>query len=302
LGPAEIKSLLGEKDASLFSTYYDVTEAGNFEGKNILNVRRSMDVVAAELGVTEVELAESLNRSKRTLFEVRERRVKPDRDEKILTAWNGLMLASFAEAGIALDRPDYLKAATLNARFVLSNLRRDGLLLRTYKDRVAKYNAYLEDYAFLIEGLVTLYETTGEFEWLNEARTLTQRMIDEFWDSQAGGFFFTGKSHENLIVRSKDYFDNATPSGNSVAANVLLRLAVLTDNQDYRNLAVSVLREVADSARKYPSGFGYSLAAVDFLLSNPREVAIVGSEPASVRDFIRELGAITSPTRQSLRK
>ena len=286
---AELKSLLGEKDGLFFSTYYDVTEAGNFEGKNILNVRRPMDVVAAELGVTEVELADSLNRSKRTLFEVRERRVKPDRDEKILTAWNGLMLASFAEAGIALDRPDYLKAARHNARFVLSNLRRDGLLLRTYKDGVAKYNAYLEDYAFLIEGLVTLYETTGEFEWLNEACTLTQRMIDEFWDSKDGGFFFTGKSHENLIVRSKDYFDNATPSGNSVAANLLLRLAVLTDNQDYRNLAISVLREVADSARKYPSGFGYALAAIDFLLSNPREVAIVGSEQASVREFIREV-------------
>jgi uncharacterized protein YyaL (SSP411 family) len=135
---------------------------------------------------------------------------------------------------------------------------------------------------------VTLYETTGEFEWINEARTLTQRMIAEFWDSQDGGFFFTGKSHENLIVRSKDYFDNATPSGNSVAVNVLLRLGILTDNQDYRNLAISVLREVADSARKYPSGFGYALAAVDFLLSNPREVAIVGSAPASVRDFIRE--------------
>ena len=162
----------------------------------------------------------------------------------------------------------------------MANLRRDGLLLRTYKDGVAKYNAYLEDYAFLIEGLVTLYETTGEFEWINEARTLTQRMIEEFWDSQDGGFFFTGKSHENLIVRSKDYYDNATPSGNSVAANVLLRLALLTDNQEYRNLAISVLREVADSARKYASGFGYALAAVDFLLSNPREVAIVGSEQA----------------------
>jgi len=133
-----------------------------------------------------------------------------------------------------------------------------------------------------------LYETTGESEWISEARALTQRMIEEFWDSQDGGFFFTGKSHENLIVRSKDYFDNATPSGNSVAANVLLRLAILTDNQNYRNLAISVLRELADSARKYPSGFGYALASVDFLLSNPREVAIVGSDMASVRDFIRE--------------
>jgi uncharacterized protein len=284
----EIGSLLDEKDASLFSTYYDVTEGGNFEGKNILNVRRPIDVVARELGVSEVELTQSLKRGKHKLFEAREQRVKPDRDEKILTAWNGLMLASFAEAGIALDRPDYLEAARRNARFVLSNLRREGLLLRTYKDGVAKYNAYLEDYAFLIEGLVTLYETTGEFEWINEAQSLTRRMIDEFWDPQDGGFFFTGKSHEDLIVRSKDYFDNATPSGNSVATSVLLRLAILTGRQDYRNLAISVLREVAESVRKYPSGFGYALAALDLLLSNPKEVAIVGNEPESVRDFIRE--------------
>jgi uncharacterized protein YyaL (SSP411 family) len=212
------------------------------------------------------------------LFDLREQRVKPNRDEKILTAWNGLMLASFAEAGVVLNRPDYTAAARRNAEFVLSNLRRDGALLRTWKDGVAKFNAYLEDYAFLIEGLVTLYETTGEFRWLKEGLGLTDRMIDEFWDDEGGGFFFTGKSHESLIVRSKDYFDNATPSGNSVAALVLLRLAILTNNERYRNVATAVLREIADQARRYPSGFGYALSAADFLLSEPKEVAIVGED------------------------
>ena len=125
------------------------------------------------------------------------------------------MMASFAEAGIVLDRPDYTAAARRNAEFVLSNLRENGMLLRTWKDGVAKFNAYLEDYAFLVEGLVTLFETTGEFPLLKEALALTDLMIEEFWDDESGGFFFTGKSHENLIVRSKDYFDNATPSGNS---------------------------------------------------------------------------------------
>ena len=265
----EIRAALGESDARDFAAYYNLTEGGNFEGKNIPNVTGSTD---------DAELRASLAESRRKLFELREQRIKPARDEKILTAWNGLMLASFAEAGVVLNRPDYTAAARRNAEFVLANLRRDGALLRTWKDGVAKFNAYLEDYAFLTEGLVTLYETTGESRWFNEALALADRMIDEFWDDEGGGFFFTGKSHESLIVRSKDYFDNATPSGNSVAAMVLLRLAILTNRERYRNLATAVLREVADQARRYPSGFGYALSAADFLLSTPKEVAVVGED------------------------
>jgi uncharacterized protein YyaL (SSP411 family) len=187
-----------------------------------------------------------------------------------------------------LNRPDYTDAARRNAEFVLANLQRDGSLLRTWKDGVAKFNAYLEDYAFLIEGLVTLYETTGEFGWLKEALALTDRMIEEFWDDEGGGFFFTGKSHESLIVRSKDYFDNATPSGNSVAAFVLLKLALLNGQDRYRNLATAVLREISEQARRYPSGFGYALSAVDFLLSTPKEVAIVGKDPADIAPLLAE--------------
>ncbi|HKR14326.1 MAG TPA: thioredoxin domain-containing protein [Pyrinomonadaceae bacterium] len=284
----EIRSALGEPAAALFCDYYDVTPGGNFEGKNIPNVTRPLEAVAVANGVTVDALQESLARSKQILFDLREKRIKPDRDEKVLTAWNGLMLASFAEAGIVLNRKDYTEAARGNAEFVLSSLRRDGFLLRTWKSGVAKFNAYLEDYAFLIEGLVTLFETTGESRWLTEALPLTDRMIEEFWDEENGGFFFTGKSHENLIVRSKDYFDNATPSGNSVAANVLLRLAVLTDNERYRNLAIAVFREVGDTARRYPSGFGYLLSAVDFLLSTPKEVAIVGKDAADIEPLLGE--------------
>ncbi len=235
-----------------------------------------LEDVAVAHNIPVEELRASLNESKRILFELREKRVKPDRDEKILTAWNGLMMASFAEAGIVLDRPDYTEAARRNAEFVLSKLSEDGSLLRTWKDGRAKFNAYLEDYAFLAEGLLTLFETTGEARWLKEALALADRMIEEFWDNEGGGFFFTGKSHEELIVRSKDYFDNATPSGNSVAAMVLLRLAALTGRENYRNLATAVLREVGDQTRRYPSGFGYALSAADFLLSTPKEVAIVG--------------------------
>ena len=284
----EIQQALGEKDAEIFSSYYNITEAGNFEGKNIPNVTRSKEDVAKAFGISEAVLEASLKESRRKLFELRETRIKPDRDEKILTAWNGLMLASFAEAGVILNRPDYTEAARRNAEFVLSNLRANGRLRRTWKDGRAKFNAYLEDYAFLSEGLLTLFETTGELGWLKESLALTDVMIEEFWDDESGGFFFTGKSHESLIVRSKDYFDNATPSGNSVAATVLLRLAALTGRDNYRNLATAVLREMGDQVRRYPSGFGYALSAIDFLLSTPKEVAIVGKDSADVAPLLAE--------------
>ncbi len=284
----EVRAALGEREATLFCSYYDITQSGNFEGKNIPHVTRGLEQVAEENNVSLSELQASLNESRRKLFELRESRIKPGRDEKILTAWNGLMMASFAEAGVILNRPDYTEAARRNADFVLSNLRKGGALLRTWKDGVAKFNAYLEDYSFLIEGLITLYETTGEFRWLEEAQTLTERMIEEFWDDDDGGFFFTGKSHESLIVRSKDYFDNATPSGNSVAAIALLRLAILTGKESYRNLAIAVLREISNGARRYPSGFGYALSAADFLLSTPKEVAIVGKNGSDIGPLLRE--------------
>jgi uncharacterized protein YyaL (SSP411 family) len=270
----EIKSVLGEVEAPSFISYYNVTPGGNFEGQNILNVNPDAERPTAE--------------SHRKLFDHREQRIKPARDEKIITAWNGLMLASFAEAGVILDRADYTEAARRNAEFILSHLRRDGLLLRTYKNGVAKFNAYLEDYAFFAEGLVTLFETTGEFRWLREAVALMDRMIEEFWDDKGAGFFFTGKSHENLIVRSKDYFDNAIPAGNSVAAAALLRLAILTGNRRYREVAEAVFGELVDSARRYPSGFGYALSAIDLLLSTPKEIAIVGKDAADIEPLLHE--------------
>ena len=284
----EIRNALGETAAARFCDYYNITEAGNFEGKNIPNITRTVEDVAVAHNISMAELQASLKESKRILFELREKRIKPDRDEKVLTAWNGLMMASFAEAGVVLNRPDYTAAARGNAEFVLANLRENGKLLRTWKDGRAKFNAYLEDYAFLAEGLLTLFEATGESRWLKEALALNDRMIEEFWDNEGGGFFFTGKSHENLIVRSKDYFDNATPSGNSVAAMVLLRLGTLSGRENYRSLATAVLREIGDQTRRYPSGFGYALSAADFLLATPKEVAIVGKNEADIRPMLAE--------------
>jgi uncharacterized protein YyaL (SSP411 family) len=294
----EVKQLLGERDAKLFGAYYNVTDAGNFEGENILNITRELSEIAAKEKVTLEELSASLDRSRQILFAAREKRVKPARDEKVLTAWNGLMLASFAEAAAVLDRSDYLEAAQRNARFVLDNLRRDQLLLRTYKDGQAKLNAYLEDYAFFIDGLVTLFETSGELLWIDEARALTNKMIEEFWDDEDGGFFFTGRSHEDLIVRSKDFFDNATPAGNSVAVEVLLRVGLLTDNSDYQRRATTILRLMAATMQRYPSGFGRILCALDFHLGRPQEIAIIGAAGAQeTRLLLNEIWQLYLPNK-----
>ncbi|MEO7970245.1 MAG: thioredoxin domain-containing protein [bacterium] len=274
---AEVEALLGKEDAALFAAYYNVTKGGNFEGENILNVTQDLAEGAARKKVPVEELEATLLKGRKTLFAAREKRIKPARDEKVLTAWNGLMLASFAEAGAILDRSDYSEVAKRNARFVLNNLQRDGLLLRSYKDGEAKLNAYLEDYSFYSEGLLTLFETTGELEWFNEARNLCDVMIREFWDEEEGGFFFTGASHEQLIVRAKDFFDNATPSGNSIAAEVLLRLGALTNNQDYQRRAATILRLTANGMLRYPSGFGRVLGALDFYLDSPKEIALIGA-------------------------
>ncbi|HLO01308.1 MAG TPA: hypothetical protein VK208_22810, partial [Pyrinomonadaceae bacterium] len=192
------------------------------------------------------------------------------------------------EGAAVLNRADYLAIARKNARFVLDNLRRDRLLLRTYKDGQAKLNGYLEDYSFFIAGLVTLFEVSGELLWLQEALSLAETMIEEFWDDEEGAFFYTGKSHEQLIVRSKDFFDNATPAGNSVAAEVLLRLGLLTDNSDYRRRAATILRLTAASMQRYPSGFGRLLCVLDFYLGSPKEIALIGQPDAAATQVLRK--------------
>ena len=293
----EIVDVLGERDGSLFCDYFDVTEGGNFEGQNILHITSSIDGTAARNKISVEELRAIVNRGRQKLFALRGQRVKPGRDEKVLTAWNGLMLAGFAEASAILERSDYRNIAEDNARFLLARLQKNGLLLRTYKDGEAKLNAYLEDYACLIDGLISLYEATGELTWIQSAVSLAGRMIEQFWDDGEGGFFFTGKSHEQLIVRSKEFMDNATPSGNSIATLSLLRLALLTGNADYRRRATAVLRLIADQIRRYPSAFGFALGALDFYLDSPLEVVIVGAPEPRLGELLRTVWQTYIPNR-----
>jgi uncharacterized protein YyaL (SSP411 family) len=286
--PAEIEEILGAEDAQIFNFYYDVSEEGNFEEKNILNVKNTMAETAKVLKITPERLQEVLEKSREKLFAEREKRIKPFRDEKVLTAWNGLMLATFAEASAILESREYLEIARKNADFILENLQKDGYLLRTWKDGKAKLNAYLEDYANFADGLTELFQVSGEIKYLREAKRLADLLITEFWDEESGGFFFTANNHEELIVRNKDYFDNATPSGNSVAADVLLKLAKLTGEEKYERFAVTVLRLVTPQVRRYPNGFGRVLSTLEFYFNPAKEIVILGDSDELKNEIWRD--------------
>ena len=288
---AEVMSILGSEVGAIFCEFFNVTESGNFEhGNSILNTPLSLEEFADKKGANPEELRRTISAARQRLFDVREARVRPGRDDKSLTAWNGLMLTAFAEAANILGRDDYREIAVRNAEFILEHLTKDGRLLRTYKSGQSKLNGYLEDYAYVIEGLLALYEATFELRFFNHARELADTMIAQFWDEADGGFYFTSTDHEELLTRTKDYFDNATPSGNSVAALALLKLFHLTQQQEYQRTALAVLRTVRQAVAKYPSGFGYALCALDFYLSEPKEIAIVGeTDSHEVRLFIEEI-------------
>ena len=275
--PQEIEELLGANDGHLFKSYYNVTDQGNFEGKNILHVPVEIATVASELDVPLERLEEVIQRGKQILLEVRSRRIAPARDDKILTSWNGLMLRSFAEAAAVLQRQDYRQAAIANATSITNNLQENGRVLRTYKDGRAKLKGYLEDYSFLIDGLLSVYELTFDPHWLKEANRLSNDMNRLFWDDMRGTFYDTGQDHESLLIRTRELFDNATPCGTSVAVEVLLRIGLLMGNEEHLRKASQCLVSMGTISSQYPTGMGQWLAALDLHLSQPKEIAIVGA-------------------------
>jgi uncharacterized protein YyaL (SSP411 family) len=293
---AEIRQALGPDDARIFELAFGVTERGNFEGRNILFRAREPNEVATAVGVG-VEAAEAvIARSRAILFERRSHRVWPGRDEKILTAWNGLMIRAMADAGRVLQRVDYRDAAVRAADFVLGVLGQNGRLVRTYKDGVAKLNGYLEDYAFLADGLLALYAATFEPRWFVEAKELGDAMLTWFWDDSLAAFFDTSSDHEALVTRPRDVFDNATPSGNSVASQVLLRLADYLGDDRLRQRARQVLAPHGEAMAKHPLAFGRLLGALDDYLAATQEVAIVGDPDApDTRALLDALNAAYRP-------
>jgi uncharacterized protein YyaL (SSP411 family) len=287
----EVLGVLGDEDGRLFCEFFDVTNGGNFEhGKSILNTPRPLEQFAEDKGRDLGEVKRVISAGRKRLFDEREKRVRPGRDDKSIAAWNGLMLTAFAEAANILGRDDYREVAANNAEFILNHLMRDGRLLRTYKDGQSKLNAYLEDYAYVIEALMAVYEATFDLKYFSHARRLADTMIAQFWDESDGGFYFTSADHEELIARTKDYFDNATPSGNSVAALALLKLGLLTQENDYRRYAITILRSMRQTMSRYASGFGYLLCALDFYLAEPKEIAIIGdTDSHEIRSFVGEI-------------
>ncbi|MEZ4647148.1 MAG: thioredoxin domain-containing protein, partial [Chloroflexota bacterium] len=276
----EIRALLGE-DADLFMRYYDVSERGNWEGHTILRMREEPEAVAAALRLDPSQMATRLDAARRKLFQARAKRVWPGLDDKVLTAWNGLMLAAFAEAGRVLRRADYTEIATANALFLRQTMRaEDGRLWRTWKaGHDARYNGYLEDYAYLADGLLALYQTTFDETWFTWAQELAQRMLDHFTD-EAGGFFDTSDDHEALLHRPKDVQDNATPSANGMAAQVLLRLSLYTGNGRYWDIAQQATAAMHEAMSRYPTGFAHWLCAAAFIVSEPQETAVSGAPDA----------------------
>jgi len=288
---SEIESLLGA-DAELFKGRYGVTADGNFEGHNILFGANSIEALAKQFKLSGDEVRSKLKAARQSLFDVRDRRVHPDLDDKILAGWNGMMLAAFAEAARVLNRPDYRAAAQANAEFLWREMRTpEGRLQRSWRKGEAKLNGYLEDYAAVAEGLLTLYETTFEVKWFQAAQSLLDSLIAHFADPK-GGFFDTSDDHETLVVRPKSLQDNAVPSGNSLAVTALLKLASLTGEGRYADLAEKVLRQVQPVLGRYPTGFGQWLSALAYTLGGAREIAIISdpqtSEAQAMLDVVWE--------------
>jgi uncharacterized protein YyaL (SSP411 family) len=261
----------------LVARSFGATPEGNWEGTNVLWRPRPTEEIAAQAGVPSSQLEEEVGRARSRLLASRQRRVPPATDDKVLASWNGLAVQALAEAGRVLDEPRYVAAAEDAARFVLSELRgEDGRLLRAWRDGRTSGPAYSDDYAMMAAACLTLYETTFETAWMAEARALAEEMVWLFNDPDGGGFFQTGSDAEPLVVRARELFDNAVPSGNSVAAEVLQRLALLTGEADYESAAVSALRPVRDLMGRAPTMLGHALGALDLYLSPAQEVAIVG--------------------------
>ena len=250
---------------------------GNWEGANVLWHPAPVATVAADHGGDAAELEAEVEDARVALFEIREGRTHPATDDKILTAWNALAIGALAEAGRAFDEPAFVTAATRCADFVLTHLRDErGRVLRSWRNGVGGRPGFADDQALLTSACLTLYETTFELRWFEEAVALADDLLRLFHDDERGGFFQTGTDAEPLVLRPKELYDNATPSGNSVAADVLLRLSLLTGDDAYESAAISAIRLVRDAMSGAPTGFGHALCALDLYLGPSREVAVVG--------------------------
>jgi uncharacterized protein len=284
----EIVQAVGEEQGKIINDYFGVTAEGNFEGQNILHIANGIIPGASS----------KIEQAKSSLLKKRQQRVKPSRDDKVLASWNGLMLASLAEAASVLERQDYLAAAVANGSFLVNSMISHGYLRRTYKDGVAKISGYLDDYALVIEGLLSLHQATFSGNWLRQAIKLAETMIELFWDDATKTLYYTSDMHENLFVRPRSIYDSPLPSGSSAATSVLLKLATLAGNERFRQIASQSLRSMRDFLEQHPLGFANWLCALDFYLSTPKEIVIIGprNSPATSQ-LLRALYSMWLPNK-----
>jgi len=291
--PDEIRAVLGEHDSALFFEYYGVSEAGNFEDHSILHVPFEPLEFARSKGLALNELEERIESLRRKLYKAREARVRPGKDDKVIAAWNGMMISALARGYQVMDEERFREAAEKAARFVLEEMVRDGVLLRTYRGRgdggVSKLPAYLDDYAEMANGLLDLYESTFDLQWLEAADQLAGRMVADFWDEKDGGFFYTSASHKNLLARTKPLYDGAVPSGNSTATLVLLRLSAILGDAGYGQKAEGVLASAGEMMLAHPRGYLNLLEAAEFLLYPIREIAIAGKPDSANTRLLLEV-------------
>ncbi|WP_080888631.1 aldo/keto reductase [Nitrospira japonica] len=298
--PAQVRAVLtNEEDATRFCACYDITEQGNWEHQSIPNRLRPIEEVARELRISIDELQNTVDRCRPLLYQSRAQRQPPGLDDKVITAWNGMMLGTLAEAGRVLGMPRYIEASRRAADFLLTVHRTaSGRLLRTSRNEHAHLDGVLEDYAFLAEGLIDLFEACGMDRYLSAAQSLGELILTSFRDEVHGGFFTSSREHETLIMRSREGPDGATPSGNAVAAFVLARLAHHGDRQDFREAAVGAIRAYGKQITRYPKAFAKSLAVVDFVTEGPLEIALVGREmDPALQSFTDALRSIYLPNR-----
>jgi uncharacterized protein len=285
---AEIDELLGV-DSTLPRALWGVTDGGNFEGKNILNVPHSPAEVAARLGISREELERSASSARAVLRAAREVRVRPGRDDKILAAWNGLMVRALADGARAFDDARWRDEAVRHGEFLFREMVRDGRVMRVHKDGVTKGVGYLEDYSAVALAALALYELTHDELWIERARSVSDAMVRWFWDDAIGGFFDTAHDAESLIARPRELTDNAVPAGNSLAAELLLRLGDLTGNDDEVRRGSWILETLGEPLARYPSAFGHALGAAELAVHGATEVAIVGARgDARLEELVRQ--------------
>jgi uncharacterized protein YyaL (SSP411 family) len=285
----QIRQVLSAEEADLVITVFNIEKGGNFHeeatgkkgGRNIPYVKEDLHESASALKMPEEQLRSQLEDARGKLFAAREKRIHPHKDDKVLTDWNGLMIAALAKGARTLDEPGYAEAAKKSVDFILQKMRtQDGRLLHRYRDGQAALPANVDDYAFLIWGMLELYETTFEVSYLQSALMLNNDLLKHFWDEKPGGFYFTADDAEKLLVRQKDIYDGAVPSGNSVGALNLLRLARITANTDFEEKAARIGRAFSKAVKQSPSGYTQLMLAVDFMVGPSYEVVIAGKSGA----------------------